>query len=511
MSTKSLASRSLMNSGVALTMYFVNLVLQFYSRKVFLDYLGTEILGLNTTATNILNLFNLAEMGISNAVAFSLYKPLQNNDIESIKGIVALQGKFIKFVATIILICSAVIMVFFPIFFDKMKLPLWYAYTSFAVLLLSSLLGYFVNYKQIVLSADLKDYKIQLSYKLSNFFKLILQIVVIKHADNPYVWWLIIEGLFALISAGALNIMVYRTYPYLKNYRNAKFSDLNRQYPEILTKTKQLFFHKISGVSLFQISPLLIYVFFSLSIVTMYYNYMIVIMGVISLSIAIFNSVAHGIGNLIARGNKDYTIQVFYELFCIRFVLISTICFGVFIGYQSFISLWIGEEYLLPMSSVVLFTTILYFYLSRYIVYDFINGYGFYEDVWAAIAEVLINIGCSYILGIFGGLNGIISGILIALIVISTIWKPIFLLRCKLGLKMATYFWTFFKLNCVGLIFFIANYKLYQLIFDTSNKTWIGFTLNTLGGSVFYFLSICIILSFIDKSFRNFIHRFIKR
>lgn len=39
-------------------MYFVNLVLQFFSRKIFLDYLGTEILGLNTTATNLLQFLN---------------------------------------------------------------------------------------------------------------------------------------------------------------------------------------------------------------------------------------------------------------------------------------------------------------------------------------------------------------------------------------------------------------------------------------------------------------------
>lgn len=39
-------------------MYFVNLVLQFFSRKIFLDYLGTKILGLNTTATNLLQFLN---------------------------------------------------------------------------------------------------------------------------------------------------------------------------------------------------------------------------------------------------------------------------------------------------------------------------------------------------------------------------------------------------------------------------------------------------------------------
>lgn len=37
-----------------MTFFAIQFVLGFYSRKIFLDYLGTDILGLNTTATNIL-------------------------------------------------------------------------------------------------------------------------------------------------------------------------------------------------------------------------------------------------------------------------------------------------------------------------------------------------------------------------------------------------------------------------------------------------------------------------
>ncbi len=48
---------------MALVFYFINLILQFFSRKIFLDYLGAEVLGLNTTATNLLQFLNLAELG----------------------------------------------------------------------------------------------------------------------------------------------------------------------------------------------------------------------------------------------------------------------------------------------------------------------------------------------------------------------------------------------------------------------------------------------------------------
>ena len=74
--TDSRTSKSIKNSSVALVFYFINLILQFFSRKIFLDYLGAEVLGLNTTATNLLQFLNLAELGVGAAIACTLYKPL---------------------------------------------------------------------------------------------------------------------------------------------------------------------------------------------------------------------------------------------------------------------------------------------------------------------------------------------------------------------------------------------------------------------------------------------------
>lgn len=76
MSESSRTAKSIKNAKVALIFYFINLVLQFFSRKVFLDYLGAEVLGLNTTAQNLLGFLNLAELGIGSAISYALYKPL---------------------------------------------------------------------------------------------------------------------------------------------------------------------------------------------------------------------------------------------------------------------------------------------------------------------------------------------------------------------------------------------------------------------------------------------------
>ena len=77
MSEASRTKRVLQNSRMSLLLFLVQLIVGFLTRKIFLDYLGAEVLGLNTTLGNILGFLNLAELGIGMAMATSLYKPLR--------------------------------------------------------------------------------------------------------------------------------------------------------------------------------------------------------------------------------------------------------------------------------------------------------------------------------------------------------------------------------------------------------------------------------------------------
>ena len=101
---------SIKNSVVALGFYLVNLMLQFYSRQVFFVELGTEVLGLNTTATSLLQFLNLAELGVGSAIGVTLYKPLLEKNYTAINEIVSLQGWLYKRIAYFIIIGSAVLM-----------------------------------------------------------------------------------------------------------------------------------------------------------------------------------------------------------------------------------------------------------------------------------------------------------------------------------------------------------------------------------------------------------------
>ena len=193
-------SRSITNSKFAFIYYFANLLLGFISRKVFIEYVGIDVLGLNQTAQNLLGFLNLAELGIGSAIAFSLYKPLADNDRQSITEIITVQGWLYRRIAYLIGIGACALMCFFPVIFKNSGLPLWYAYASFGVFLYSSLLTYFTNYKQIIFSANQQEYKITENYSFIMLLKSIVQIGAMIFLPFAYVWWLVIQVIFASLA-----------------------------------------------------------------------------------------------------------------------------------------------------------------------------------------------------------------------------------------------------------------------------------------------------------------------
>ena len=421
--------KSLINSIVALSFYAVNFLLSFIARRILLEQLGPDLLGLNTTTGSLLSFLNLAELGIGTAISFTLYKPLQEKDIRKINEIVSLQGWFYQRVAVFIIAGSFILMFFFPMFFAKTGLPVWYAVASYFVLLFSSLLGYFVNYRQIVLSASQQQYRIQLSYGTINILKVIAQLWVVSVAKNDkYIWWLAMEVLFTVISSIVLNIQIKKSFPDLET-KTSEGAVLRKKFPLVLTKVKQLFVHKIGAVALNQTSPIIIYAYASLSLVTSYGNYLIITRGISTVLNAMFNSMNAGVGNLIAEGNADRTMIVFRELFSSRFLIIASCCYCLYVLSASFISLWVGEQFILAKHIVLLIVVLFYILTSREVVDSFINGFGLFQDIWAPAVEAGLNIGCSVLFGRFWGLAGILGGVILSQVAIVLIWKPIFLFR----------------------------------------------------------------------------------
>ena len=427
----------MLNAEVNLVFYFLSLFLAFFSRKIFLDCLGTEFIGLTGTLSNILGYLNLTELGITASIGYFLFKPLQTNNRQEIQEIMSLLGYLYNWIGCIILAGGIIISLFFPLIFSNANLGLGIIYFAFYSFLGSSLIGYFINYRQILLNADQKKYLVAIYFQSANIIKIILQIYLAYHYQNLYVW-VGIEFLFGIIGCITLNWKINQEYPWLKvNKKNGRY--LLKKYPEVLAKTKQVFIHKIKDFVLVKSDELFIFLFVSLKMVAFYGNYMIIISKLISLFSAVTGSVGASVGNLVAEGNKQNMMKVFWEFTTIQHTISAILCFSLYNFIEPFIAHWLGPEYIMDRWILILLVIFIYITNSRKSVDSFNYAHGLYADVWSAWAELIINVSITIIGGLKWGIIGILLGKNISLFAIVVLWKPYYLFTSGLNEPVSIY------------------------------------------------------------------------
>lgn len=418
--------RTVQNSRTSLILFLFQILVGFYSRKVFLDCLGAEVLGVNTTLGNILSFLNLTELGIGIAMATSLYKPIQAHDQNTINEILTVQGILYRRIAVILCILSIPILIAMPWLFPSTECGLVYVYLAYVVFLGGSLAGYLWNYRQVLIGADQKNYKLMPWIHVIRYIKILLQIFFLLFTPFGIWAWILMELVSNVLSVFVINWVLRKEYPWLQSVNNPA-KELLKKYHELMVKTKQIFIHKIGLFVLEQTAPLIIYALVSLTMVTYYGNYMVLIGYTTTLMNVIFEGMGASIGNLVAENNKKHTLEVFWELFTSRFWVSSLACFGLYLFMSPFITLWIGEKYVLGDMTLILMLLTMFLRLTRSVTDSFNHAYQLFGDVWSPVVEGVINIGCSFWLGSLWGLNGILTGVALSVLATGLLWKPYYL------------------------------------------------------------------------------------
>ena len=311
MQQESRVKKSLLNARVNLIFYFLTLALSFFSRKIFLDNLGADFIGLTGTVGNLMGFLNLAESGVSAAIAVVLYAPLFEHNEHKIKEIVSVLGYLYHTIGKIILGGGLVLACFFPLIFSDTELGMPIIYLTFFSFLGSALIGYFINYKQVLLSADQRNYVVAAYSQSANVVKILLQMALAFYTGNYYLW-VIVEFSFGILYSIILNWKIKQVYPWLVT-EIKKGRALCKEYPDVMKYTKQLFVHKIGSVAYTQVTPFLVYAFASLQTVAYYGNYTLITLKLSSLLSNFLGGANASVGNLIAEGNKEKILKIYWN------------------------------------------------------------------------------------------------------------------------------------------------------------------------------------------------------
>ncbi|MCQ2238173.1 MAG: sugar transporter [Bacteroidaceae bacterium] len=498
--------KSIINAEVNVVFYFLALFLSFYSRKIFLNYLGPDFIGLSGTLSNILGYLNLAELGIGASISYHLFKPLQCDDKKKINDIISLFGYLYSKIGLIILVTGLCISLSFPFIFQNSNISIVLVFYSFYAILSSALIGYFINYREILLNADQKKYLVTVYYQSSGLIKTIIQIYLAYKYGNPY-YWVTVEFIFAIIGCIILNWRINKEYPWLKSEKN-KGKTLIKSYGEIITKTKQVFIHKIKDFILTQSDQLFVFFFVSLKMVAFYGNYTLIISKIGQFFSAVLDSVVASVGNLIAEGNKEQIKKIFWELMTLRHLVACTICFCIFHFIEPFITLWLGSEYVLSKNILILLVIYQYISGSRGAVDAFNLAHGLYGDTWAAWTELAINVSVTIIAGFYWGIVGILLGKIVSTFLIIVIWKPYYLFTDGLHLPIVEYWKGALRNFLVSIVSFFTAHQIHKYLPYTSPENYLQWCINSALSAIIFLIIITTLAFFFCKGFKDLLNRF---
>lgn len=380
----------------------------------------------------------------------------------------------------------------------------------FYSMIYSSLIGYFVNYRQILLSASQREYVVSWRYNIANMLKVICQIGV-SFLPYNYIWWILLQVVASTVYTIILNRTIDRYFPWLKpsiKEGKQKF----KEYIHLWKTTKQVFVLKISHLVNIGTINIFIGIFASLSSVAFYGNYKMLMAKVTGFVDSVFTGMGASVGNLIAEGDKEKTMNLFFELLSIRYFLASLCSISLYFIVPRFVYIWLGPEYVLSTLILVLMSIDIFIQQARLTVDNFRAGFGLYQDVWAPVTEVIICCISASILGYYFKLSGIIAGYVIGEILIRMIWRPYYLFKKGFNCSVLKYYWPKFTgYITIGLLILIlisfVNEHLGKFL---HSETWLGVISYSIviGGSVF--LTLLSSYWIFDTHFRRFVNHMVQ-
>jgi len=456
--------RSMMNIKVGMLFYFLSLFLSFFSRKIFLDCLGAEFIGLTSMLANIMSYLSVAELGIGTSIVFFLYKPLQEDNHIQINEVMSILAYLYRWIGFIIGGAGLIISLFFPIWFSRLEVGLPFVYFAFYSFLAASMLGYIINFRQLLVSANQKQYIVNAYFQSINLSQSVVQILLAYYYKNIYLW--VIVGLvFTIIGCVLFNLHIKKVYPWL-NISIIVGREKIKEYPDIFKKTRQVFIHKIKNLILYHSDDILVGTFVSIVQVAYYGNYTMITNKFNYLVNILSDGMTAGIGNLVAEGNKRNTMKVFWELTAIRFLIIGFVIFPLILFIQPFIRLWLGSDYCLNDIIIYLLLFNIFINLSRGVVEMYISAHGLFSDVWTAWTELFLNICLTFCFAPFWGIIGILSAKILSVFFIAFFWKPFFLFSKGLQIPVSTYWKGMIPFYLIFILFVGANISIKEIIID---------------------------------------------
>ena len=467
-------------------------LLGFMQSRYFVQYMGIETLGMMKLFSQLLAYLNIIEMGLGSASAFALYKPLAEKNYNQISIIVNTIENIYNKIGILLLglgvLCIPVIPFFMKI--SNFSNVIYFYWILYVLNTVSTYL--FIKYV-ILFTANQEFLYVRTIQSMSIIsFKILQVFCIIKfHSFFIYILLLILDNL--------TQWLFFRKH-YKKKY--SYITKVKEKYEGIKNDIKNLFWHKVGGLVVFNTDLILISKFTDLKIVGIYASYQMICQVLSTVINILLNVISPKIGKYIAEHTKQET-YIHFKKYNILFYFISTIfTYCAFLLITSFIKLWIGDEFILSDFTLKLLCFNLLVNLFRGNLERFKFGAGFFDDIKAPILESIINLTVSIILGLKLGLDGVIIGTVISNITIILIYKPILVFKRCFDKSVKDYIKIYGNYLILIIISLLSCNFILKFISLKIVNSWFDWIINgVIVGSITFVIVFIVFLS--NKDFRD--------
>lgn len=454
-------NKSTMNTTAALTTAIVMGIVSFLERMIFNQYFIADYLGLYSFFTSTISVLSVSELGLSIAIAYSLYLPIEEKDEEQIWAIMHLFKKAYAIIGSLILIGGLLLLPFLK-YLIKSTIPLENVMIFFMLYVLSTVTNYWLSYKSIVVSANQEEYKITLITNSCWTVLYIVQILITVITRNFFYYAL--ANLAANLIRGILiSRLATKEYPFLsQKHKNTKLSSSTKR--KIVMNIKGLINTRLGAIIVNSTDSILTSAMVGTAFLGLYSNYIMITSGLNQVTKILPNAVTASIGNIGVSETKRKIAKSFESLNLASFFIYGPLTIVMLNITNPIISVFFANR-TIPMTSVVIVYINFYLTNFRQILQTYKSSLGlYYFDRKRPIIDGLTNLTLSIILGYFWGFNGIIGATAISNIAINLWIEPMIIYHEGLSRSSIWFYITAILRFLLVAILAAITYKINALI-----------------------------------------------
>ena len=388
------------------------LLLGLVTRRLLVYNFGAQISTASQVVTQLFNFFSIAEFGVGSVISYRLYAQIAAQNEEKISKYMSMYKWAYRAVGLAIAVLALLGAATLP--WIMPDVPAATAYTVYALNVVSTLCSYFLVTRRLMYTCTQQGY---LCTRIDFCFNVLTSLAKIAVS----LWWpnYVLYFSTAIVCNVCANLVIARRFnkdfPYVKDVKVTlrDFKELG-----IFHDLRYYLVHRLSN-TIYGSSDTIVTARMGGSIQTTHLgNYTNISTSATDLGNKIMDSFAAAIGNIVydkSAAANDHDKRVFWGMDLFSYLFASFVATAYFCLFQPFMAAWMGGQWLLPMSFVLVFCLNEYIGWNHRMLGSYRAVLGHFEqDQWFMVASAAVNLVLSFALFPLWDITGALAATVIA-------------------------------------------------------------------------------------------------